>query len=263
MKTSRRKSKRGNDAGAIAGVYNRIMAIPDKAERWTAVTLFWTLFVPGVVVIGIAWWLSGMFVILITVPHWLVGEEPWLGWWERPVAVIWASPLLVWAAMRWRKNAQENNRLKEMLRRKEEAIAEAERRRREERRRIEEQQQFAEELRAQAREEAARREREAAAERERQARRAAMTTHPEEALGRIQEWDPYDVEKVIAALLRVTPGYRHVNVTPPGADGGIDIRATFTDGSRSRQPLTSVRGHGNMSIGRSTSDSARLPSESS
>ena len=64
-----------------------------------------------------------------------------------------------------------------------------------------------------------------------------MTTHPEEALSRIQQWDPYDVEKVIAALLRVTPGYRHVNVTPPGADGGIDIRATFTDGHGIKRPV--------------------------
>ena len=116
-----------------------------------------------------------------------------------------------------------------MLRRKEEAITEAERPRREERRGIEEQQRIAEELRAQAREVAASHERKAAPERERQPPRAAMTTHPEEALDRIQEWDPYDVEKVIAALLRVTPGYRHVNVTPPGDEGGIDIRATDVD----------------------------------
>ena len=135
------------------------------------------------------------------------------------------------------KKSRENRRIKEILLRKEEAIAEAERRRREERRRIEEQQRIAEERRAQAREEAARREREAAAERKRQARRAAMTTHPEEALSRIQQWDPYDVEKVVAALLRVTPGYRHVNVTPPGADGGIDIRATFTDGHRVKRSV--------------------------
>ena len=64
-----------------------------------------------------------------------------------------------------------------------------------------------------------------------------MTTHPEEALSRIQEWDPYDVEKVIAALLSVTPGYRHVNVTPPGADGGIDIHAMFTDGQGVTRPV--------------------------
>lgn len=57
MKTNRRKSIRGNDGGAIGVVYNRVMAIPGKAERWTALTLFWALFVPGVVVIGIAWWL--------------------------------------------------------------------------------------------------------------------------------------------------------------------------------------------------------------
>ena len=176
-------------------VYNRVMAIPGTAQRGTALILFWTLFVPGVVVTGIAWWLCGMFVILIAVPHWLVGEEPWLGWWERPAAVVWISPILVWAVRRWRKNTKENRRIKEVLRRKDEAIAQAERRRREERRRIEEQQRIAEERRAQAREETARREREATAERERQARRAAMTVHPEEALNRIREWDPYDVEK--------------------------------------------------------------------
>jgi len=217
-------------------IYNRVMAIPGKAERWTALTLFWALFVPGVVVIGIAWWLCGMAVIVIVVPGWMAGE-PFIGWWERPAAVVWVTPFLVWAAIRWRTNSRENRRIKEILRQKEAAIAEAERRRREERRRIEAQQRIAEERRAQAREEAARREREAAAERERQARRAAMTTHPEEALSRIQQWGPYDVEKVIAALLRVTPGYRHVNVTPPGADGGIDIRATFTDGHGVKRPV--------------------------
>ena len=139
--------------------------------------------------------------------------------------------------IRCRKNYKDSQRKKETIRRKEEAIADAERRRREERRRIEAQQRIAAERRAQAREEAAKREREAAAECERQARRATMTTHPEEALSRIQQWDPYDVEKVIAALLRVTPGYRHVNVTPPGADGGIDIRATFTDGHGVKRPV--------------------------
>ena len=237
MKTNRRKSKRGNDKGAIGAVYNRVMAIPGKAERWTALTLFWTLFVPGVIVIAIAWWLCGMAVILLIGPGWMAGSEPLIGWWERPAAVVWLTPFLVWAAIRWRKNSRENRRIKEILRQKEEAIAEAERRRREERRRIEAQQRIAEERKAQAREEAARREREAVAERERQARRAAMTTHPEEALSRIQQWDPYDVEKVIAALLRVAPGYRHVKVTPPGADGGIDIRATFTDGHGVKRPV--------------------------
>ena len=64
-----------------------------------------------------------------------------------------------------------------------------------------------------------------------------MTVHPEEALNRIREWDPYDVEKIVAELLRVTPGYRHVNVTSPGADGGIDIRATFTDGQGVTRPV--------------------------
>ena len=237
MKTNRRKSKRGNDKGAIGAIYNRVMAIPGKAERWTALTLFWALLVPGFVVIGIACWLYVMAVIVIVVPGWMDGREPFIGWWERPAAVVWVIPLLVWAAIRWRKISRENRRIKEVLHQEKEAIAEAERRRSEERRRIEAQQRIAEERRAQAREEAARREREAAAERERRARRATMTTHPEEALSRIQQWDPYDVEKVIAALLRVTPGYRHVNVTPPGADGGIDICATFTDGHGVKRPV--------------------------
>ena len=50
------------------------MAISDKAERWTALALLWTLFVPGVVVIGIAWWLYGMAVILLS-PRRLITVE--------------------------------------------------------------------------------------------------------------------------------------------------------------------------------------------
>ena len=106
VKTNRRKSKRGNDKGAIGVVYNRVMAIPGKAERWTALTLFWTLFVPGVIVIAIAWWLCGMVVIFITGPGWMAGSEPFFGWWERPAALVWITPFVVWAAIRWRKNRE-------------------------------------------------------------------------------------------------------------------------------------------------------------